>query len=107
MEALAFEGYGAMVITKDHGIGWLPLTALKALKKDSIRLRSVQCQLPEDANPPWSRLGRLCPPAAKGCPALKIRLRMEWEGQGCKGASMHNLDMHSRALLGKEWDPGT
>lgn len=80
VEALAFEGYGAMFIIKDHGIGWLPLTALKALKKDSIRLRSVKCQLPEDANPPWPCLGRLSPPAAKGCPVLKIRLRVECEG---------------------------
>lgn len=72
-----------MVSVKDHAVGCLPLTALEALKKESVKLRSVERQLracPEDANPPWPCLGRLSPPAAKGCPVLKIRLRMESEG---------------------------
>lgn len=72
-----------MVRIKDHAVGCLPLTALEALKKGSVKLRSVKRQLrarPEDANPPWSCLGGLSPPAAKGCPVLKMRLRMESEG---------------------------
>lgn len=110
-KALASERHGGSGHDKDGGDGRLRVSALAALKKENIMLRSVQCPLKaghEDPHPTWHCLKTLPPPAAEGDPVLKIRLRMELEGwQHDKGAkSTAQTDLSKvRALLGKVWDP--
>lgn len=68
---------------KDREVGWLLVFALEALKKESIRLKPIKHQLRtchEDPNPLRSCLRRCSPPVGKWYPVLKIRLRMELEG---------------------------